>query len=105
MRFSKKSGVGEMLEVARPGWGKGMIVLKKGSGQASPGVRKIDEAEGGESILFSRFGEFREVHVGSNILVSWGREWIGGGGMPLEGGEGSCGSGGVVEVGGGHAVI
>jgi len=97
--------VGEMLEVARPGWRKGMIVLKKGSGQASPGVRKIDEAEGGESILFSRFGEFREVHVGSNILVSWGREWIGGGGVALQGGEGSCGSGGMVEVGSGHAVV
>ena len=105
MRFSKKSGVGEMLEVARPRLGKGMIVLKKGSGQASPGVRKIDEVEGGESILFSRFGEFREVHVGSNILVSWGSEWIGGGGVPLQGGEGSCGPGGVVEVGGGHAVV
>ena len=105
MRFSKKSGVGEMLEVARPRLGKGMIVLKKGSGQASPGVRKIDEAEGGESILFSRFGEFREVHVGSNILVSWGREWIGGGSVALQGGEGSCGPGGVVEVGGGHAVV
>ena len=105
MRFSKKSGVGEMLEVARPRLGKGMIVLKKGSGQVSPGVRKIDEVEGGESILFSRFGEFREVHVGSNILVSWGSEWIGGGGVPLQGGEGSCGPGGVVEVGGGHAVV
>ena len=82
-----------------------MIVLKKGSGQASPSVRKIDEAEGGESILFSYFGEFREVHVGSNILVSWRREWIGGGSVALEGGEGSCGPGGMVEVGGGHAVV
>jgi len=32
MRFSKKCGMGEMLKVACPRLGQGLIILKKGSG-------------------------------------------------------------------------
>ena len=43
--------------------------------------------------------------MGGEILFAWKSEWVGCLGVASEGGESSVWAGGMVEIGGGHAVV
>ena len=60
---------------------------------------------GDESMLLSEGGEFGEINMGGEILFAWEREGVGCWGVASEGGESSVWPGGMVEIGGGHAVV
>ncbi len=56
-------------------------------------------------MLLSEGGEFGEINMGGEILFAWEREGVGCWGVASEGGESSVWPGGMVEIGGGHAVV
>ena len=43
--------------------------------------------------------------MGGEVLFAWEREWVGCWGVASEGGESSVWPRGMVEIGGGHAVV
>ena len=56
-------------------------------------------------MLLSDGGEFGEINMGGEVLFAWEREGVGCCGVAPEGGESSVWAGGMVEIGGGHAVV
>ena len=56
-------------------------------------------------MLLSDGGEFGEINMGGEVLFAWEREGVGCWGVASEGGESSVWPGGMVEIGGGHAVV
>lgn len=56
-------------------------------------------------MLLSEGDEFGEINMGGEILFAWEREGFSCWGVASEGGESSVWAGGMVEIGGGHAVV
>lgn len=105
MGLAEKVGVNQMLKIPSPLFGEGWGVAKERGSLAGQGGHEGLRAEREQIQFFTFFDQFGKIEVSGKVLFPRVVEGVGRGGMLAKGDESAGGAGGVIEVGGGEAII